>query len=72
MKKYLVLFAAFVLTGCAARRSNVYGNSGKLYQAPELCQAVAQCMAAGEATCLYGQSADFNCGDKQHEPKATK
>jgi hypothetical protein len=56
----------FVLAGCGtARPWHVYGQSGQLYQAPELCQAVAQCAQAGEKTCYYPQSDTYTCGDKK-------
>ena len=67
MKKgFPIVVLVLVLSGCAARPVwHVYGQTGKLYQAPELCQAVAECAQAGEKTCYYPQADTYNCGDKR-------
>jgi len=62
LKIILLSLALMAALGCAARSYKVYGASGKLYQAPELCQAVADCAKSDEKGCYYPQSNDYNCG----------
>jgi len=55
MKKMVVILLLVlpVLAGCGKYTAHAWGSSGKLYQAPEMCQAVAACTAAGETSCFY-------------------
>lgn len=57
----LVFISALMLSGCGVSMSHAYGVSGKMYSAPDICQAVAACKAAKETECLYPQSTQFSC-----------
>jgi hypothetical protein len=66
---FLMLLLIPMMAGCAGHYvGKAYGVSGKQYTAPDLCQAVAQCAAAGEAKCFYSHGTEFSCTES--EPKA--
>lgn len=56
-----IIAGALASTGCGKYVGKAYGSSGKTYQAPELCQAVAKCAAAGENKCFYPQNDTYRC-----------
>jgi hypothetical protein len=64
----LLLITVAAVAGCGARYNpKVFGVSGKTYTAPDICQAVAQCVAAGETKCFYGHDG-FSCTEKEEQP----
>lgn len=70
MKKYLLLNVVLLLSvGCGKYVAHSYGATGKDYSAPSLCQAVANCNAAGEKQCFYPQSSDFSCTQSESKLK---
>jgi len=63
--KIVFLLSVLLLTGCGPHISHAYGASGKDYVAPDICQAVAKCTAAGETKCFYPQTDQFTCSEKK-------
>lgn len=57
MKKISIAIAllalATMMTGCAPYRFTVTGATGKVYTAPDICQALVECQNSNEASCLY-------------------
>lgn len=49
--KIAMCFAALAISGCAAYKPVVTGASGKLYTAPDKCQALVTCLNSGETGC---------------------
>jgi len=67
---FFVLTAALLLAGCGKYVGHAYGtSSGKTYSAPDTCQAVAACKAAGETDCLYAHTDQFSCVDEGKRQK---
>lgn len=67
MKKVLIVVFAIAIaafaSGCGKYVGHAYGVSGKDYQAPDVCKAVAACVGAGEKECMYAHSDQFSCRD---------
>ena len=62
--KYLSLIALLALTGCAYHPAPVivYGHSGALFIAPDLCAALTKCLNSTETSCFYNKDTVVNLG----------
>lgn len=52
----ILIVACGGICACGPIRYNVTGASGKLYTAPDVCQALIQCKNSGEPSCYVPTS----------------
>ncbi|HEX4039061.1 MAG TPA: hypothetical protein VHX37_13455 [Acidobacteriaceae bacterium] len=53
--KRLLLAGLLFIAGCSYKPTpiSVYGRSGAVYSAPDLCAALTKCMNSSETSCFY-------------------
>jgi len=66
VKRLLLLIVLAPALGCHKYVATAYGATGKPYPAPDVCQALSQCHAAGEKECFYPHGNEgFTCEEKK-------
>ena len=55
MKIFTIVVALLLTMSCSVKgpRVNVYGHSGKVFTAPDICAALVACQNTGETACYY-------------------
>ena len=56
--KWILLCCSLLMTGCFGPPApqSVWGRSGKVYTAPDVCAALVACKNANESACFYDRN----------------